>query len=83
MWSLGIILFELAAGRPPFFAENYDKLLPRILHDKVRYPKDMDLSLKDLIDGMLQKSPTSRLDWDQISNHPFMKPKVALNEICT
>jgi hypothetical protein len=38
-------------------------LIPKILKDKVRYPKDMDLALRELIDGMLQKSPTSRYDW--------------------
>lgn len=80
VWSLGIILFELAVGRPPFYAESYHKLIPKILSDKVRYPKDMDVSLRDLIDGMLQKSPSSRYDWPQIINHPFMKPKSPLIE---
>ena len=41
----------------------------------------MDLSLRDLIDGMLQKSPTSRYDWHQINDHPFVKVKTPLNEI--
>jgi hypothetical protein len=33
-------------GATPFFAETYYKLLPKILHDKVRYPKDIDLELR-------------------------------------
>lgn len=81
VWSLGIILFELAVGRTPFYAENYHKLIPKILNDKVRYPKDMDVSLRDLIDGMLQKTPSSRYDWNQIINHPFMKAKSPLLEV--
>lgn len=78
---MGIILFELAFGKPPFMAETYQKLVPRILHDKMRYPKDMDISLRDLIDGMLQKSPSSRYDWEQIINHPFMRTRAPLSEI--
>ena len=41
----------------------------------------MDLYLRDLIDGMLQKFPSSRYDWDKITNHIFMRPKVVLAEI--
>ena len=35
----------------------------------------MDLSLKELIEGMLQKSPSSRYDYPQIMNHPFLQQK--------
>ncbi|MBS1889920.1 MAG: hypothetical protein JST59_01390 [Actinobacteria bacterium] len=60
---MGIILYELSTGIPPFHADTYYKLLPKILHDKVKYPKDMDVELRELIEGMLQKSPGSRYDW--------------------
>lgn len=60
-------------GLPPFHADTYYKLLPKILHDKVKYPKDMDVELRELIEGMLQKAPSSRYDWDIIMQHPFMK----------
>lgn len=43
VWSFGIIIFELLAGRPPFWAENLQKLKPKILYEKVRFPKEMPI----------------------------------------
>ena len=68
-------------GRPPFYAESYHKLIPKILHDRVRYPKDMDVELRDLVDGMLQKMPGAKYDWVEIVGHPFMKEKGSLGEV--
>ena len=58
VWSLGIILFELATGRTPFYATTIQTLQPKILHEPVRFPHGnvVNLALRDLIEGMLQKS---------------------------
>lgn len=66
-----MILFELATGRQPFYANNLTQLKPKILHEPVKFPSSMNPSLRNLIDGMLQKTSGKRFDWEQVKNHKF------------
>ena len=44
LWSLGVILFELYKGEPPFYTNNIYSLIQLIIKDKVKYPKGMSRS---------------------------------------
>jgi novel protein kinase C epsilon type len=37
-WALGVLMYEMMAGQPPFEADNEDDLFEAILHDDVLYP---------------------------------------------
>ncbi|XP_028164014.1 protein kinase C isoform X1 [Ostrinia furnacalis] len=37
-WALGVLVYEMLAGQPPFEADNEDDLFESILHDDVLYP---------------------------------------------
>lgn len=37
-WALGVLMYEMLAGQPPFEADNEDELFESILHDDVLYP---------------------------------------------
>ena len=37
-WALGVLMYEMVAGQPPFEAENEDDLFEAILHEDVLYP---------------------------------------------
>lgn len=49
LWSLGVILFELYKGEPPFFTNSIYNLIQQILRDEVSYPPDMSPNLKSFL----------------------------------
>ena len=57
IWSLGIILYYLLCGYPPFKGGNDNILMQEILESKIKFPKEewknISESAKDLISKML------------------------------
>ncbi|THU45320.1 hypothetical protein C4D60_Mb02t16630 [Musa balbisiana] len=52
-WSVGVILFELIVGIPPFNAEHPQKIFDNILNQKIPWPQvpgEMSFEAQDLID---------------------------------
>lgn len=37
-WALGVLMYEMLAGQPPFEADNEDDLFESIMNDDVLYP---------------------------------------------
>lgn len=37
-WALGVLMYEMMAGQPPFEADNEEELFDSIMHDDVLYP---------------------------------------------
>jgi len=73
LWSLGVILYELYVGQPPFFTNNFYSLMQYIVKDPVKYPPNMSTQFKSLLRGLLNKTPAQRLDWPALLEHPFVK----------
>ena len=50
-WALGVLLFEMLAGHPPFFTEdgNPIKLYEKIIACKVRYPPYFEPAAKYVV----------------------------------
>ena len=78
-WSLGIILYELLCGVPPFYVDNLDKMYDLIQNTEVTFPQNIYLSddAKDIIFKLLKKDVKERLGYAsgivEIKNHPFFK----------
>jgi len=62
-WTLGILTFELMAGRPPFESASpmqiYQKVVKGI--NKVQFPKKVKGPVEDLIKGLCRTEPSERL----------------------
>ncbi|MPC39787.1 Protein kinase C-like 1B [Portunus trituberculatus] len=66
-WALGVLMYEMMAGQPPFEADNEDDLFESILHEEVLYP-------------FMTKEPSRRLGCvverggeQAIRNHKFFR----------
>jgi cGMP-dependent protein kinase len=62
-WTLGILIFELMSGNPPFEAPNpmqiYQKVMKGIA--RVRFPSKCQGAVGNLIKALLMKEPSERL----------------------
>ncbi|KAL3521436.1 hypothetical protein ACH5RR_019585 [Cinchona calisaya] len=78
-WSVGVILFELLVGIPPFNAEHPQQIFNNILNRDIPWPKvpeEMNYEAHDLIDKLLIENPVQRLGATgskEVKRHPFFK----------
>ena len=77
-WNLGIIIFEMIFGIPPFYSLDENNLIEVIRKNELKFPeKKISENLKDLIEKLLKKNWEERLgndgDFNKIKNHPFFK----------
>jgi len=74
MWSLGIVLYTLLLGGFPFYAQDPALMKDQITHGKLRFPKWLSLSARQLIVAMLHRHPEHRACIYDVQDHPWLAP---------
>eukprot|EP00826_Nyctotherus_ovalis_P009759 TRINITY_DN12583_c0_g4_i1.p1 TRINITY_DN12583_c0_g4~~TRINITY_DN12583_c0_g4_i1.p1 ORF type:complete len:716 (+),score=263.74 TRINITY_DN12583_c0_g4_i1:115-2262(+) len=73
IWNLGVLMFELLAGRLPFEGNTQEEISMNILKYRIKFPKDFPQVAKDLVLKFLKLNPKERLPLDAALNHPWFK----------
>jgi serum/glucocorticoid-regulated kinase 2 len=75
-WTLGVLLYEMLVGLPPFYDEITDKMYEKILRDPLLFPDEVSPSARSILTGLLTRDPAQRLGVngaEVIKRHPFFE----------
>lgn len=73
VWAMGITIFMLKFGQPPFIAGNIILLYHKIQSDPLVFPSAINPSLQELLVGMLQKDPEERCQLNEVIQHSWLR----------
>uniref|UniRef100_A0A2A4J5D2 Protein kinase domain-containing protein n=1 Tax=Heliothis virescens TaxID=7102 RepID=A0A2A4J5D2_HELVI len=60
-WSLGVLIFEMCTGYPPFYSADPITLYEKVLTGHFKIPANMSSSCKYLVKHLLEVDPTKRM----------------------
>jgi serine/threonine protein kinase len=60
-WALGVLIYEMAAGYPPYYDETPFQIYEKILAGRLEFPEHFDEELQCLLTGLLIADPGRRL----------------------
>ena len=74
LWSVGIILYEMLTGYPPYKVKTIYNLIKSIDQNQIKLPKHISISDEcyDLLFKLLVKEPENRIDWEHFFEHPWL-----------
>ena len=76
-WALGIVMYELATGKPPYDDKDLERLADVICFEDLPLQNYFSREFSNLLLGLTHKLPASRLGAkkgaSEIKAHPFFK----------
>ena len=86
VWSLGVVLYVMLCGFPPFFDESVVKLFQTIRRGEYGFPSPywdgVSHDAKDLVANMLVVQPSTRRSATECMGHPFLQHACCERQHC-
>lgn len=84
LWSVGIIIYEMITGVPPYHVKNFYQLIKKIENEEIKLPLKYELyislKLQNLLYRLLIKDPSKRISCTEFFNLEWLKDKIFENE---
>lgn len=75
IWGLGCLLYTLLVGHPPFDTNGVKSTLTQVVMGNYTIPDHISAEARDLIQRMLCKDPSKRIQLNDVVTHPFLMNK--------
>lgn len=76
-WSLGMLIYEMLTGLPPWYTRDRKKLYSRLRSAPLEFPAYISPNARELLSGLLTRDPAARLgserDAHEIVTQPFFE----------
>ncbi|KAL7550154.1 hypothetical protein ACHAWF_013393 [Thalassiosira exigua] len=77
LWSLGVIVYMLLSGAPPFYGKNDEAIKASIVHGEYQFPHELFRDVSDdamaFVSCLLSYSIEYRYTAEQALTHPWLK----------
>ncbi|VDL71238.1 unnamed protein product [Nippostrongylus brasiliensis] len=77
-WGLGVLIFEMLVGEPPFSGDDEEEIFDSIVNDEVRYPRFLSIESISIMRRLMRKNPEKRLgagekDAEEVKTQRFFR----------
>jgi len=73
-WAVGILVFEMLTGSPPFVDSDIQKLFQKVMSGDIKFPDSISQDAVDFVSQLLLRDTSKRLsDPDKIKSHSWFK----------
>lgn len=76
-WSMGVIMYIMLSGKPPFGGKNNNEILNNVLHGSYDFSHpnwtNISVDAKDLITKLLDRQADMRYTAEEAFNHPWIQ----------
>ncbi|XP_049554592.1 MAP kinase-activated protein kinase 5 isoform X10 [Orcinus orca] len=90
LWSLGVIIYVMLCGYPPFYSRHHSRTIPKDMRRKImtgsfEFPEEewsqISEMAKDVVRKLLKVKPEERLTIEGVLDHPWLNSTEALDNV--